>query len=50
MTFLKPAGFELIEWHSNASLNDGDADSYGITNTKVLRLLWQPMTDEATAI
>ena len=46
MIFLKSAGFGLAKWHSNAPFShDGDADSYGITNTKILGLLWQPTVD-----
>lgn len=43
---LKTAGFQLTKFHSNASLGrDEDSNGYGLTNTKILGLLWQVISD-----
>ncbi|XP_012234575.1 uncharacterized protein [Linepithema humile] len=43
---LKTAGFQLTKFYSNASLSqDEHQGDYGLTNTRILGLLWQPYSD-----
>jgi len=46
LNILRIAGFELAKYRSNVSLGQKKCfDNYGLTDTKVLGLLWQPTSD-----